>query len=194
MGDPNSRVRDKYPYNDSFNRMNLAIADRRFEHLIERRERFIERSRFGVLALNGASAIGILSSYHALRTDLSIDPRSALAFFAVGMILALLSILFDTNFLGHRAAQAYGHLSKLQRTRATLDSHLSEKNEQQLGEQLNEMSERSERTSVTKIQLDDSKDGLPNDFAYSRAALITLNFGAGAWIGGAASLLLALLR
>ena len=127
MSDPNSRVRDKYPYNDSFNRMDLPIADRRFEQLIGRRERLIERSRFGVLALNGASAIGILSSYHALRTDLSIDSRSALAFFAVGMILALLSIFFDTNFLGHRAAQAYGHLSKLQRMRGTLDSHLSER-------------------------------------------------------------------
>ena len=193
MSDPNPRLRDVYPYNDSFNAMEVATADRRIEQQIERRERLIERSRFGILALNGASAIGILSSYLGLWLELSLDPRSALVFFAVGMILALLSIHFETIFVGNRAAHMYGHLSSLRRIRATLDNHLTESSEKRLGEQLKELEERSERESITKIELDDSIDGLPNDFAYSPLALTTLNFAAGAWIGGVLAMLIALL-
>lgn len=193
MTDPNPRLRDRYPYNDSFNAMEVATAERRFEQLIERRERLIERSRFGILALNGASTVGILSSYQALRSELAMDPSSVLVFFAVGMILAVLSIFFDTNFVGHRAAQMFGHLSSLRRIRATLDDHLTERSEQSFGEQLNRLGERSERDSLTKIELDESKDGLPNDFAYSPAALITLNFAGGAWVGGVLAMLYALL-
>ncbi len=192
MTDPNPRLRDAYPYNDIFNAMELATADRRFEQLIERRESLIERSRFGILALNGASTIGILSSYQGLRSELGIDPRSALMLFAVGMILALLSIFFEINFVGSRAAHMFGHLSLLRRTRATLDDHLTERSEKRFEEQLKQLEERSERNSITKIELDDSKDGLPNDFAYSPAALITLNFAAGAWVGGVLAMLFAL--
>lgn len=192
MGDTHQRLRDAYPYNDSFNAMEVATADRRFEQLIERRERLIERSRFGILALNGASTIGILSTYRELRPEVGIDLRYALMFFAGGMILALLSIFFETNFVGHRAAQMFGYLSFLRRTRATLDDYLTEKTEKRLGEQLDEMEERSKRGSITKIELDDSKDGLPSDFAYSPAALIALNFAGGAWIGGVLTMLLAL--
>jgi hypothetical protein len=189
MSDPNRRLRDAYPYNDSFNAMELATADRRFEQLIDRRERLIERSRFGILALNGASTIGILSSYQGLRSELHIDPRSALVFFAVGMILALFSIFFETNFVGTRAAHMFGHLSLLRRMRATLDNDLTESNQESFHKQLNELGERSGRDSLTKIELDDSKDGLPNDFAYSPVALATLNCAAGAWIGGVLAML-----
>ena len=66
-------MRDVFRYNDSFNAMELATADRRFEQLVERRERLIERSRFGVLALNGASAVGILSNYESLRSELGVE-------------------------------------------------------------------------------------------------------------------------
>lgn len=193
MNEQNPRLRDAYPYNDSFNAMEVATADRRFEQLIERRERLIERSRFGILALNGASAIGILSSYQGLQSQLGMDPRTALAFFAVGMILALVSIHFETIFVGNRAAHMFGHLSELRTIRATLDGHLTEQGEDSLQQQLGDMRERSERDSVTKIELDDSKDGLPNDFAYSPAALITLNFAGGAWIGGILAVWVALL-
>lgn len=192
MSDPKPRLRDAYPYNDSFNAMEVATADRRFEQLIERKERLVERSRFGIIALNGASTIGILSTYEGLRSELGIDPRFALVFFAVGMILALVSIFYETIFVGNRAAHMYGHLSSLRRIRATLDNHLTESSEKRFGEQLKELEERSERESITKIELDDSKDGLPNDFAYSPVALITLNFAAGAWIGGVLTMLLAL--
>lgn len=84
LSEPNSRVRDAFPYNDSSNAMEMATADRRFEQLIERRERLIERSRFGILALNGASVIGILSSYESLRLLAGAEPRFALAFFCGG--------------------------------------------------------------------------------------------------------------
>ena len=194
MSDPNPRLRDAYPYNDSFNAMEVATADRRFEQLIDRRERLIERSRFGILALNGASAIGILSSYQGLQSELHIDPRSVLVFFAVGMILALLSISFETNFVGTRAAHTFGHLSLLRRMRATLDNHLNESNEESFHKQLNELGKRSERDFTPKIELDDSKDGLPNDFAYSPVALTTLNCAGGAWIGGVLAMLYALLN
>jgi hypothetical protein len=193
MTDPApARLRDAYPYNDSSNAMELATADRRFEQLIERRERLIERSRFGILALNGASAIGILSSYHGLRSELGIDPRWALAAFGVGMMLALLSIFFETIFVGNRAAHMFGHLSLLRRMRATLDNHLSEQSDHSFHEQLEELGERGERGSLTKIYLDDSKDGLPNDFCFSPVALGTLNFAGGAWIAGVSVLLFAL--
>lgn len=192
MSDPNVRLRDAYPYNDSFNAMELATADRRFEQLIERRERLIERSRFGVLVLNGASTVGILSSYQGLRSELGNDLHFALVFFAVGMILALISILVETNFVGTRAAHMFGHLSFLRRTRATLDDHFSERSEKRFSEQLEQLAARSERESITKIELDDSKDGLPNDFAYSPAALVTLNFSGGAWVGGVLAMLFAL--
>jgi len=192
MSDANQRLRDAYPYNDSFNSMEVATADRRFEQLIERKERLIERSRFGILALNGASTIGILSTYGGLRSELGIDPRFALVFFAGGMISALLSIFFETNFVGSRAAHAFGHLSSLRRIRATLDDHLTERSEERFGEQVEEMEERSKRGSITKIELDDSKDGLPNDFAYSPTALFALNFAGGAWIGGVLAILLSL--
>lgn len=194
MSDPNLRLRDAFLYNDSFNAMEIAAADRRFEQLLERKERLIERSRFGTLALNGASTIGILSSYQGLRSELGIDARTALVFFAVGMIFALLSIFFETNFVGARAAHMFGHLSSLRRIRATLDDHLTERSTESLEEQLKQLYERSERRSITKIELDESKDGLPNDFAYSPVALTTLNIAAGAWIGGLLAMLIELLN
>lgn len=193
MSDPSPRVRDAYPYNDSFNAMEISTADRRFEQLVERRERLIERSRFGLLALNGASVIGILSNYQGMLSELGADLRYALVFFSVGMILALLSIFFETNFVGTRAAHMFGHLSLLRRIRATLDNHFTERSENSLHEQLKEIEARSDRESITKIALDESKDGLPNDFAYSPAALVTLNCAGGAWIGGVLVILLALL-
>lgn len=192
MSNPIPRLRDAYRYIDSFNAMELATADRRFEQLIERKERLIERSRFGILALNGASAIGILSNYQGLRSELGIDPRTALIFFAVGMILALVSIHFETIFVGNRAAHMFGHLSLLRRIRATLDNDLADECEKKLDEQLKELEERSERESI-KIELDDSKDGLPNDFAYSPVALSTLSFSGGAWIAGVVAVLISLL-
>jgi hypothetical protein len=109
------------------------------------------------------------------------------------MMLALLSIFFETIFVGNRAAHMFGHLSLLRRMRATLDNHLTERSEELFSEQLKEVEERSARGSITKIELDDSKDGLPNDFAYSPAALTTLNFAAGAWVGGVLAMLFALL-
>ena len=192
MSDPIPRLRDAYPGNDSFNAMELATADRRFEQLIERRERLIERSRFGVLALNGASTVGLISSYQGVKSA-GFEPSSALVFFAVGMILALLSIFFETLFVGARAAHMFGHLSSLRSIRATLDDRLTERGEKILAEQLQAMGERAERESITKIELDDAKDGLPNDFAYSPLALVTLHSAAGAWIGGVLAMLLALL-
>lgn len=193
MADSHPRLRDAYPFNDSFNAMEVATADRRFEQLIERRERLIERSRFGILALNGASTIGILSTYEGLRSELGMDPRFALVFFAVGMILALLSIFFETIFVGNRAAHMFGHLSSLRAIRATLDDRLTETSEKRLGEQLGRLEDLSKRGSNTKIHLDESKDGLPSDFAYSPKALVTMNFAAGAWVGGVLAMLYAVL-
>lgn len=193
MSDFGPRLRDAYPFNDSFNAMEVATADRRFEQLIERRERLIERSRFGILALNGASVVGILSSYDELKTVLGVDPRYALAFFGIGMILAVVSIFSDINFLGSRAAQMFGHLSALRLIRATLDDHLSERSEQRLGDLIDEMGRRSERGSSTKIELDENKDGLPNDFVFSPIALGTMNCAAGSWIGGAIAIMWPLL-
>ncbi len=188
MTDPTPRVRDFHPANDSYNAMDIATADRRFEQLIERKERLAERSRFGVLALNGASAIGLMSNYDKVRSALEIDPRTALAFFAVGMLLAVASIFFETNFVGARAAHMFGHLSALRNVRATLDDHLTDENERRLCEQLNSIHERSTRRG-TRIRLDDKKDGLPNDFVYSPSALVTMNFGASCWIIGVACLI-----
>ena len=107
------------------------------------------------------------------------------------MILALMSIYFETIFVGNRAAHMFGHLSSLRRIRATLDDHLTERSEAKFREQLKELEERSERGSITKIELDDLKDGLPSDFAYSPVALTTLSFAGGAWIGGVLAILYA---
>jgi hypothetical protein len=56
------------------------------------------------------------------------------------------------------------------------------------------LAERSKRESITRIHLDDAKDGLPNDFAFSPLALMTLNAAGAAWIGGVLAMLFALLR
>jgi hypothetical protein len=193
MSDPKQRLRDVYPYNDSFNAMEVATADRRFEQLIERRERLIERSRFGVLALNGASAIGILSNYSDLRSAIGHEPQVALVFFASGMILGLFSIFTETSFVGYRAAQMFGHLSALRHLRATLDNHYNEQSERLFAEQLNELGERAKR-ETSGIKLDDTKDSLPNDFAYSPTALSTLNASGAAWMGGVIAMILGLLK
>lgn len=191
MSDPTPRLRDAFPYNDSFNAMEVATADRRFEQLIERRERLIERSRFGILALNGASVIGVLSSYESLRALAGTEPRFALAFFVAGMVFALLSIHFETNFVGSRAAHMFGHLSRLRRIRSTLDDRLTNETADRLDEQLREIEVRSSRQSLA-IKLDETKDGLPNDFAFSPLAMLSFNFAGGAWIGGVGLLLGAL--
>lgn len=166
------------------NAMEVATADRRFEQLIERREHLIERSRFGVLAINGASTIGILSIYQQLQSALNVDPRYALILFAIGMISAFLSIFFETNFLAHRTAEMFGYLSALRNIRATLDDRSSESSEERLREQLNALAIRAKHSSITKIDLDNENGTMPNDFAFSPWALICLNFSAGAWISG----------
>lgn len=186
-------MRDVYRYSDTINANELATADRRFEQLIERKERLVEQSRFGVLALNGASAAGILAEYEGVQRATGENPAIALAFFVVGMILSLLSILAETIFVGARAAEMFGHLSALRHMRGTLDERYTEKNEQSLGEQLRVMQDRLARTSPNKIELEVENAGFPSDFSYSPVALSTLNFAGGAWIGGAVLLLFALL-
>lgn len=188
---PPPLLKDQFRYNDSINAMELAAADRRFEQLIDRRERLIERSRFGILALNGASLIGVLSSYETLNAHLSVDVRMLLAFFTVGMIFALGSIFAETNSVGNRAAQSYAHLSHLRHMRATLDDKAIERNEQQFKAQLEELGVRSKRPMSVARKLDSDEPAIPNDFDYSPAALTSLYFAGGAWVGGAITVLAA---
>ena len=178
-------MKDAYPSSDSVNAMELASIDRRFEQLIERRERITERSRFGLLALNGASVAGVLSSFSTLTANLSLDPLWPLAFFTVGMIFTVASIFFETNFLGARASQAYGHLMHLRTVRAVLDDKLTDDNEQRHLALLQTHAERAKLGANAPHKIDIDEPTLPNDFAYSPAALTTLNFGGSAWIGGA---------
>ena len=193
MADDPPRVRDLYRYNDSSNSMDLAATDRRFEQLLERRDRLIERSRFGLLALNGASIIGIISSFDKLKATAGMDPRFPMAFFVVGMILAIVSIYFETQFTNARSAHTFVHLSRLRTIRSTLDDSLNDEASQRLSDQLKAMSVISKREG-SDITLDDDRDGLPNDFAFSQAALVTLNFAGGAWIGGVTAMIVDLFR
>lgn len=184
MTDETKRLGEVHTYSDTLNALELATADRRFEQLLERRDRLVERSRFGILALNGASIVGVLSNVERLQKAFGLDITLSLSLFAGGMILAVMSIFFETNFVGARAAQMSGHLSMLRDMRATLDSEYSIENEDRLLEHSEAVKSRLERISATKIDLDFEKQAFPNDFSFSLWALITLNFGAGMWLAG----------
>lgn len=166
-------VRDLFRFSDSVSSHRLQAARARYQYLLERKDRTSDHIRTGLILLNAASLLGVLT---ALGTDVVAQDRfgirvSDMAYsaccFMLGMIAAGLSVMIDSWRLPGEAATQFDRVSREENYRGVLDSESSEKNVALLGERMEE---------VHALP--------PADFGFSHAANITLNLAGGAWLAG----------
>lgn len=166
-------VKDAQRFLASTTASRLHAAQNRYDYLIERRDRMNDRVRTGLILLNSASLLGVLT---ALGTELiataefGIDVAD-LAFsascFITGSILAAAALMWETWTVAPQAAKQFDRLSRLENLQGTLDLELS-------GNSLDDCRKRMNEVHALP----------PEDFAFSHLANWLGNFAAGAWLAG----------
>lgn len=169
------KIRDKSQVNWAMFNADAEHTARRCDYLITRRDQLLDRLRFGILALNGASLIALMSMLGGsgstaawLGFNQSIARDSAIAF-ALGVVLAGISAMMDANLYRTEAADAEVRRSTVGRLTALYEADFTDDNYRTAGE-------------VMKQYHD-----LPLvDFQFSKVAITLQNFAGGAWLFGIA--------
>lgn len=158
------------------------LATRRYEYLISRRDQSLEKLRFGLLALNGASLIALISALGGdgtAATWLGFNAdraRYSAAAFIIGAVCGGISILIESNLQRVEAGDAMARHSTLNRLTALYSAKFTKENYDRVGPVMEEY------------------HNLPLiDFRYSIPAIVALNASAGAWLFGVAMPLIAVL-
>ena len=169
-------VAEAFKYNAAANEIDLAEAEKRLDATFDKRAKLADQSTFGLLALNGASAVATFSAMQVDSKILHLLDISAtkLAFslsaFLFGLILAVIGVWAETIHLTNTAAKQFVRANALRNIKKALSDDIRPDAVERLGETLKEL------PSVP-----------PMDFAYSPAQLTLHNFAGGAWLGGMAS-------
>ncbi|MFN4095490.1 MAG: hypothetical protein ACK4GG_01825 [Sphingomonas sp.] len=170
------------PVNAALFAADQELATRRYEYLISRRDQSLEKLRFGLLALNGASLVALISALGGdgtAATWLGFDAdraRYSAAAFILGTVCGGVSIIVESNLQRVEAGDAVARQSTLNRLTALYSAKFTKGNYDRVGPVMEE---------YHKLPL--------VDFRYSIPALISLNASAGAWLFGVAMPLLAAL-
>ena len=146
---------------------------RRFEYLANRRDQLLDKLRFGVLGLNGASIIALMSALGgkgSAATWLGFTEQTAqasAAAFIAGAIAAGVAITLEANLHRTEAGDCEARRSTAIRLNALYKAKLNAKNFDQAGAVMKEY------------------HALPLvDFQFSKAAIVFQNCAAGAWLFG----------
>ena len=175
--DEEGTVADHFKYNSAANEIDLCEAEKRLDGLLDRRAKIAERSTFGLLALNGASAVAVFSALQAsplALKALGITPAMlsfSLSAFLLGMVIAVLSVHSETLHLTNTAGAQFARTNVLRNIKKALSDKVRPDAVDRLGKELEGLS------SVP-----------PMDFAYSPVQLTLHNFSGSAWLGGMAYL------
>jgi len=155
-----------------FNR-DAELSRSRFEYLVARRDQLLDRLRFGILALNGASLVALISALGgdgAAATWIGLNPpraKESAAAFVVGTIFAVVSIMIDANIYRTEAGDAEVRRSTLSRLTALYEAPMSKENYDRAG-----------------AAMSDYHKLPPVDFQFSKWAIMLLNASGGAWLFG----------
>ncbi|MEL7728495.1 hypothetical protein AAG612_03050 [Citromicrobium bathyomarinum] len=131
-------VRDFFKYNYAANQSALVDARESYRATLVRRDSLLDRMRFGSLSLNGVTLLAGLSQ---VAEDFTLNPWSeggstAIAFFVVGIVLAMLSMQREHLHLIGLASDQGLRLDALQRIASTLEGEISSAAIERLGEEL----------------------------------------------------------
>jgi len=165
------KLRDLFSYNAVRAEGEAALALRRYEYLIEQRDKLNERIRFGILTLNAASLVALASlvgdekKLKALGLG-SASIGTAAMLFGIGLAAAALSIWSNSNHIIDAPASAYEILMRAEHKRAYLEHVCSERAEDEFGKILGEMPNKSP------------------DFAFSRLTILLTNSAGSFWLSG----------
>lgn len=167
------KMLDFFKYNAAANAIDLVEAEKRLETLHDRRAKISERSTFGLLALNGASAVAAFSTLQAAPASLkslAISPTMvafSLSAFLLGMILAVIGVWAETTHLIETTGRQFARTNALRNISKTLSDNVHTEAVERLGQEIEQLQ------SVP-----------PTDFAFSRTHLMLQNFSGGAWLCG----------
>lgn len=173
------RVESAFPELAELNRhdRDLALAD--FRYLLERRDKLTERIRFGLLTLNGASLLALLSALGGsgqAATWLGFTRENAIysaTAFTAGLFLAGSAVWAQQNWYTEEVGDASKRVRTLARTSAQFRRPLTKRNVDQVGKHIDEVGD------------------LPLvGFQYSFWAILAQNAAASAWFIGIATPLL----
>jgi len=164
-------VKDQFKGNAAYNAVEMAAADRRFDYLLQRREKLAERISFGMIALNAGTLVAVVTaagSSSGFAQHLS-DRTVALVVTAccIGIVAAIVSIFCDSLNVTGMASTEYSRLAHLRQTHVILESELNQDTADKLGTQVEQLPQHVAR-----------------DFAYSRAAIWLLNASGFCWLIG----------
>ena len=172
MDEPGT-VRHAEPVNAAMFAADVAFTASRFKYLISRRDQLLDRLRFGVLALNGASIVALLSALGgdgAAASWIGFNPpraRASAIAFVCGAVLAGAAKMVDANLYRKEAGDA-----EARRATASLLSALYEGPfTQEHHAQIEPVMKRYHELPLV-------------DFQYSLISIVLLNMGAGVWLFG----------
>ena len=165
------RLRDLFSYNAVRAESEASLADRRYEYLIEQRDKLNERIRFGILTLNAASLVALASLVGDEKKVKALGLGStsigfAALMFGIGLATAALSIWSNSNYAIHAPASAYEILMSAEHKRAYLEHTCSERSEDEYGRIL------------------DEKPNKSPDFAFSKLTIWLTNSAGSFWLSG----------
>ena len=172
-GTPPALVRDLQRYVDSVAKSQLPVAQAHYAYLLERKDRSNDRIRTGLIVINSASLLGVLT---ALGTEAISSQQFGigigdLAFsasaFILGTMLAAAAVMVDSWRLPEEAAVQYDRVSRQENLRAALDTELNEDN-----------------LVNFRLRMEDVHALPQKDFEYSPIATVLTNFAGGAWLAG----------
>ncbi|WP_205480342.1 hypothetical protein [Sphingomonas arenae] len=168
-----AKLREILPVNAAMIGGEAEFARRRYEYLIARRDQLIDRMRFGALALNGASLVALfaaLGGENNAATWLGFtqeNARHSAIAFAVGAILAGVSVVIDSNQYRSEAGDAFARQAAASSLAARLEDRATDQSLQTLERETLEF-------QATPLV----------DFQHSIWSIILLNFSGGAWLAG----------
>lgn len=170
-------LREVYRYNASQADAAAALAVRRYEALLEQRDRLTERMRFGVLSLNAASLIALaaLIGDKAKLAQLGLSPKIVVVsavFFVVGSVMSAIAIRMAAIHMTTQAPVASQRVLDSRALVALVDSSCSMQAEEDFQKAL------AART-----------DKVDPDYAWSFAVINVTSWAEGCWLGGVSAIL-----
>lgn len=165
------RLRDLFGYNAAWADAEAELAVHRYEYLIEQRDKLNERIRFGILTLNAASLVALVSLVGNKEKFgiLGLEPSAigvAALMFGLGLACAAVAIWSNSNQAISAPASAYQILIAAEHKRAQLEQRCGERAEEEFG------------------QLLDEKPHPSPDFAFSPLTIWLTNTAGSIWLVG----------
>ncbi|WP_374589669.1 hypothetical protein [Novosphingobium sp.] len=141
----NHTVANHFKYNAAANEIDLIEAEKRLDALLEKRSRLSERTTFGLLALNGASAVGTFSILQGSKEALNligIQPSAvifSLVAFLLGMMFAVVGVWKETVHLTETAGKQFARTNALRNIKKSLSDSPRPEAIERLGFELDQL-------------------------------------------------------